>query len=761
MEISVRPDGDCAMMPEDWQQNNDEYLSLSLAWLRLRLEKQADPESELETRTPQDEPDLASAGRRSDENSEKPASSLSEASKAPGSALSSERQGWLKRLLNGDSVSANSSEGDLGRSNPEPISAEPENPVEGPESSAAREDIAQTALKMDEAVKVEPPPALIILSQRLGLSRFEQDLLLLCAAMELDTRTEVLCSRAQGNAARPYPTFALGLALFDNPAWDALSPHRPLRYWQLLEINQASAQPLTSSPLRADERIVSFVKGLNYMDDRLNGILVPMRLPSERSDLPPSQSAAVEEAVHLLGRGADRGRFPVIQLLGSDGQSKQLVAGRTADKLGLHLYRLTAELLPSEVPELETLARLWQRESLLLPVALYLDAQNIERNSSDKAASAVDRFLRRLSCVVFLNVREAWRSSWGDGVGIEISKPTPAEQKAAWAAALGKDDNGTADLLVGQFNLSLAGISQVIASAKEDQSGKPMKDRLWKGCLALTRPRLDVLAQRIDARARWDDIVLPAAEENLLHQIADQVRNRSQVYDLWGFRREMNRGLGISALFAGDSGTGKTMAAEVIANDLGLSLYRIDLSAVVNKYIGETEKNLRRLFDAAEDGGAILFFDEADALFGHRSEVKDSHDRYANIEINYLLQRIESYQGLAILATNMKSALDSAFLRRLRFVVNFAFPGQVERKLIWQKVFPPETPLQALDFERLASINLTGGSIHNIALSSAFLAASAGSSVTMPIALAATRTEMRKLDRPINEADFVWKGGAR
>jgi SpoVK/Ycf46/Vps4 family AAA+-type ATPase len=315
--------------------------------------------------------------------------------------------------------------------------------------------------------------------------------------------------------------------------------------------------------------------------------------------------------------------------------------------------------------------------------------------------------------------------------------------------------------LAGQFNLSLAGISQVIAGAKEDQSGVPLKDNLWKGCLALTRPRLDVLAQRIDARATWDDIVLPAAEENLLRQIADQVRNRSQVYDRWGFRKEMNRGLGISALFAGESGTGKTMAAEVIANDLGLSLYRIDLSAVVNKYIGETEKNLRRLFDAAEDGGAILFFDEADALFGRRSEVRDSHDRYANIEINYLLQRIESYRGLAILATNLKSALDSAFLRRLRFVVNFAFPGQTERKLIWQKVFPEETPLQALDYERLAGINLTGGSIHNIALSSAFLAASAGSQVTMPIVLAATRTEMRKLDRPINEADFVWSGGVK
>ena len=216
----------------------------------------------------------------------------------------------------------------------------------------------------------------------------------------------------------------------------------------------------------------------------------------------------------------------------------------------------------------------------------------------------------------------------------------------------------------------------------------------------------------------------------------------------------MNRGLGISALFAGDSGTGKTMAAEVIANDLRLNLYRIDLSAVVSKYIGETEKNLRRLFDAADDGGAILFFDEADALFGKRSEVKDSHDRYANIEVNYLLQRLESYHGLAILATNMKSSLDTAFVRRLRFIVNFNFPGIAERRRIWESVFPTAAPVGTLDFDRLSRLNLTGGTIHNAALNAAFLAASAESQVTMQLVLSAARTEMLKLDRPIREGDF-------
>jgi SpoVK/Ycf46/Vps4 family AAA+-type ATPase len=221
----------------------------------------------------------------------------------------------------------------------------------------------------------------------------------------------------------------------------------------------------------------------------------------------------------------------------------------------------------------------------------------------------------------------------------------------------------------------------------------------------------------------------------------------------------MNRGLGISALFAGESGTGKTMAAEVLANRLGLNLYRIDLSAVVSKYIGETEKNLRQLFDAAEGGGAILFFDEADALFGKRSEVKDSHDRYANIEVNYLLQRMEAYEGLAILATNLRSALDRAFLRRLRFIVTFPVPGVAERTEIWRRVFPAETPLDGIDHDRLGRLALTGGGIHNVALNAAFAAAGQEIPITMPLVLDAARAEFRKMDKPINEADFRWNEG--
>ena len=240
----------------------------------------------------------------------------------------------------------------------------------------------------------------------------------------------------------------------------------------------------------------------------------------------------------------------------------------------------------------------------------------------------------------------------------------------------------------------------------------------------------------------------------MLREIATHVRQRTKVYKAWGFERKCARGLGISALFVGASGTGKTLAAEVLANELRLDLYRIDLSQVVNKYIGETEKNLRRVFDAAEEGGAILLFDEADALFGKRSEVKDSHDRYANIEVSYLLQRMEAYRGLAILTTNMKDALDPAFLRRIRFVVQFPFPDPAERIEIWRRMFPVQTPVDGLDVSKLAKLHVAGGNIRNIALNAAFLAADASEPVRMNHLLRAARTEYANIEKSLTDAEI-------
>lgn len=698
-----------------WQESNEQYLAAALAWLRLRLTRQAGQYQP---------PTVLSA--------------------VPMETTQPGRSPWWN-LSNRTEAT------------PVPLA------LPAPSEAATEAQIAEAATTMSAAENMQPPPALLQLSQRLGLLRFEREILLLCAAMELDTRIAGLCARAQDDPSRPYPTFALALTLFDEPAWDALSPERPLRYWRLIEISQPGAQPLTTSALRADERVVNFFKGLNYLDDRLAPLCLPLSTEavtapwSEEAALPPSQQEVVEAIVGYLSQAARTGYVPVMQLVGPDSSSKHLIVQHSAAALGLSLYRLPAELLPSQAADLETLARLWERESILLPLALYLDAHEVER-ANEGPTALVNRFLSRSSGVLFLDTRDVWPNTSRPGLVFDIARPTPAEQQTAWAAALGPQAGDSPAQLAGQFNLSLAaiqGITQAVqAENPTTESVPPLADRLWQACLMRTRPRLDTLAQRIEAKATWADIVMPEKELKLLRQIAGQVGQRSQVYDTWGFRRKMNRGLGISALFAGESGTGKTMAAEVMANDLRLNLYRIDLSAVVSKYIGETEKNLRRLFDAAEDGGAILFFDEADALFGKRSEVKDSHDRYANIEINYLLQRMEAYRGLAILATNMKSALDPAFTRRLRFIVNFPFPGPAERQLIWERVFPPEMPSEELDLERLARFNLTGGSIHNIALNAAFLAAQAGTAVTMQELRDALQTELFKMERPVNLADF-------
>jgi SpoVK/Ycf46/Vps4 family AAA+-type ATPase len=239
----------------------------------------------------------------------------------------------------------------------------------------------------------------------------------------------------------------------------------------------------------------------------------------------------------------------------------------------------------------------------------------------------------------------------------------------------------------------------------------------------------------------------------MLRAVTAHVAQNAKVLELWGFAAKSARGLGITALFSGPSGAGKTLAAEVMAHELRLDLYRIDLSQVVSKYIGETEKNLRAIFDAAETSGAVLLFDEADALFGKRSEVKDSHDRYANIEVSYLLQRMEAYRGLAVLTTNLRGALDPAFLRRIRYIVNFPFPDASLRQRIWERMFPPEAPTQDLGMEKLARLQLPGGNIRNIAMNAAFLAADEGTPIRMAHLLLAARRECAKLDKPLSGAE--------
>jgi hypothetical protein len=573
------------------------------------------------------------------------------------------------------------------------------------------------------------PAALESLCAAFGLSAFERDILLLCAGTELDSEL----------AARVRPTFGVALGALPGAHWSALAPAGPLRFWRLVELE--AGDTLVTSPLRIDERVLHHLTGVGYLDERLRGVVEPVG----PEPLPPSLKAVAERAATVVARGG--GPQVLLQLCGPDASARRRVAAAVCSALGLQLHLLRAADVPSAAADRDVLRRLWEREAILSGSALVLECE-----PGDEAAGTAAAFADAADVLVLLSGRDPLRLRRRSALRIDVPRPTSAEQRTLWEEALGADAarlDGSLDGLILQFELGLDGIASVAAHTAGDLD----PDRLWEACRAQARPQLDDLAQRIEPAAGWADLVLPEADLQVLREIAAHVRQRARVHGSWGFAGATSRGLGVSALFEGPSGTGKTMAAEVLARDLALDLYRIDLSQVVSKYIGETEKNLRRVFDAAEAGGAILLFDEADALFGRRSEVKDSHDRYANIEVSYLLQRMESYRGLAVLTTNATNALDPAFMRRIRFVVRFAFPDAEQRAEIWRRIFPAATPTEGLDAEKLGRLNVAGGNIWSMALNAAFLAADADEHVGMTHLRRAAERECAKLEKPLTVAE--------
>jgi AAA+ superfamily predicted ATPase len=593
------------------------------------------------------------------------------------------------------------------------------------------------------------------LAAAFGLSGFECDVVLLCAGMELDSEIAELCAAAQDEPQRQFPSFALALSVLPDAHWSALSPEAALRAWRLVEVDPGPQ--LTRARLRIDERVLHFLTGLRQFDERLAALVE--KLPSvPPEELPPSLDAIAERLAATWANGPRGREATLVQLCGSAANCRA-VAAAAAALLGLEAASLPAARLPAGAGELDALLRLWEREAVLSGHGLLLvdcddDAPDAEAHHPHQRDAALARLAERLGGPLILRERTPRRIATRSALVLDVPSPSPAEQLALWQAALGEAAPEQAELaaLAAQFSL---GPSAIRAAAAEWR-GRGGED-LWMLCRQRLRGALDGLAERIESAQSWDDLVLPDAQKSTLRAIAAQLRQRGRVYEEWGFAAKSRRGLGLSALFHGPSGTGKTMAAEILANELKLDLYHIDLSRIVSKYIGETEKNLRRVFDAADANGAILLFDEADSLFGKRSEVKDSHDRYANIEVSYLLQRMEAYRGLAILTTNMRAAIDPAFLRRIRFTVSFPFPDVAERARIWQRVFPAATPVDGLDPERLAQLRLAGGNIRNIALNAAFIAADAGDKVGMAHIRAAARAEYDKLERrPAQSEEAAW-----
>jgi hypothetical protein len=610
----------------------------------------------------------------------------------------------------------------------------------GLKNSESQTPVAQ--LFQDELETPELAPAIVRLVELFGLSPFERDLLLLCAGVEMDSELAARCAENQSPAQRPYVTFGLAIASLAEPHWSAFTPSRPLRRFRLLElVNNAG---LTASPVRIDERILHYLAGINLLEPALEPLLTAIPFPQLVSG--EHQSIAHAAAHVLVDYFENR---PVIHLCGNDPFGQEDVAALASHYAGCHVFSLRAEDLPSAAPDLERMVALLERESLLLPAAFLIQCGTAGFTAS------VRHVAEKLRASVFLGTSEPAQLQ-RSFVRFDVNKPGPEEQRTLWQKTLGNaapQNDSALDNLSQHFRLSARMIFNT-ASLATSKEGEVDQQVLWGACRSLVRPKLENLAQRIVSCAGWEDLVLPDLQIQTLRQLAAQVWHRMKVYETWGFSSKGRRGLGISALFCGDSGTGKTLAAEVLAHELGLDLYRIDLASVVSKYIGETEKNLKVIFDAAEEGGSLLLFDEADALFGKRGEVRDSHDRYANIEVGYLLQRMESYQGLVILTTNLKSSLDRAFQRRLRYTVTFPFPDATQREAIWSRVFPGATPTSGLNLKKLSQLNMAGGNIRNIALNAAFLAADVDTAVEMKHLMEAARLEAHKIERPLAEAEI-------
>ena len=630
------------------------------------------------------------------------------------------------------------------------------------------------------------------LARTFGLDAFDIDVLLVCLGVEIDLRYEMLYAYLQDDVTKKRPSVDLAIHLLGSAHGGQLEARRhflassPLVAHQLvhlLEDPQQPQSPLLARVLKPDDRIVGFLFDIDELDTRLRDIarvVVPRRglgdllLPDDaRRAFRNAWAERTDASVAAL----DNAPPPVLLLQGPTGAGKSAIAEALCRERRCELLIVDVSTIPFE-PEtapgspttrLASIASLVEREAALRGAAVHwrgVDALTGEAQRDRLAAllHAIDAG-RAPSFVGMSEVNDVAASFSRRGVIVmPVPEPTQEERARHWATELAGaslDNQVELPALASRFKLSLGKIGQAAATARRlanvrrGADGMVTTREFQEACRLHSNQRLSVLARKIAPSYRWSDIVLPADCMAQLREICNHVKYRDRVYGDWGFGRKLALGKGLAVLFAGPSGTGKTMAAGIIAAELGIDLYKIDLSTVVSKYIGETEKNLSRIFVEAETSNAILFFDEADALFGKRSEVRDSHDRYANVEIGYLLQRVEEYEGVAILATNLRKNMDEAFVRRLHFAVEFPFPDREDRHRIWQGIWPRDTPLDAaLDLELLATrYEVAGGNIKNIAVAAAFLAADDGQIVRMNHVIQATLREYQKTGKLLVEDD--------
>lgn len=612
------------------------------------------------------------------------------------------------------------------------------------------------------------------LASLFALSPFEVDAFLACLAPELDLKYERLYSYLQNDVTRKRPSIDLVMTLLC-PSFKArlaarghFSLRSPLVSWRLLHLYDDSPgkqAPLLAKFLKVDERVVDYILG----SDEVDAVLLPFaQVARSQADQEPILENGVKERIVQLAHTYQQ--KPLIFLfLGGYGVGKRTMAEALCRERGMGLLVVDLpRMLEGDLP-FETALRLALREALLQNAALYWDRFDLMLDEPRR--SLLHLLVRQLEACpgpTFLAGERNWQpvGALHEVPFIRVQFPIPSYEarKRLWQGHLDSRfplaGDVDIDALANKFRFSGGQIRDAIATARNLTLGRgddpvAMAD-LYLACRAHSNQRLSRLARKIRPYYTWADIVLPPDQMRQLREIVNYVKYRPLVFGEWGFEGKLSMNNGPNALFAGPSGTGKTMAAEIVANDLGLDLYKIDLSMVVSKYIGETEKNLNSIFQEAETSNSIIFFDEADALFGKRSEVRDAHDRYANIEIAYLLQKMEEYDGIVILATNLGKNLDEAFVRRMHFTVEFPFPQEDDRRRIWEITFPPEAPrTDDIDLDFLArKFKLAGGNIRNVILSAAFLAAEDGRVIGMEHMIRATRREFQKMGKLVVESDF-------
>ncbi|MDZ4829922.1 MAG: ATP-binding protein [Phycisphaerae bacterium] len=586
--------------------------------------------------------------------------------------------------------------------------------------------------------------ALARIARMFDLTPFERDVLVLCAGIELDSEFGSALARVGGS------TFGVALAALPGSHWSAATPNGPLRAWRLVEL--AGGGSLTASSLRIDEAVLHALLGLPHHDERLAGVLRMTTASSGPLNAPEERAASALREVWRTSRDG-----VVVQLCGLDRASLIAVISAATDDRAVALIAATE--LPTSATERAVIARLIERHAKLSDAVLVFDCHDVDAADAERAVAIASR----CSALCVFLARDTLIVADRPSVRIDVDRATATEIEASWRRALTSVTDSSGERVAQavrsvsrQFALSRNGFRSAVAALRVTGlpvGGDALEAALWDACRCQARVRIEALAPRVRSYARWKDLILPVAQREAIDELVIQARHRA-LAESWGMTARRGAGLGVSALFAGPSGTGKSLAAEVVANELRLDLHRVDLSAVVNKYIGETEKNLRRVFDAAEEGTAVLVFDEADALFGKRSEVRDSHDRYANLEVSYLLQRMESYRGVAILTTNHREALDPSFLRRLRFVVEFPFPEAAQRAEIWRRTLEGAPRCDELDWTRLSALSVAGGNIANIAIAAAFLAQEDAAPIGMRHLARAARRECAKIERPISDREI-------